>query len=75
MERIARRSRPAQSENDEMHSGAEEEAMGDERYLGMQAGDLDGKPYAKHWKPEKGPAGMRPAMQHPTRWLGPGCSS
>ena len=24
-------------------------------YLGMRAGDLDGKPYARHWKPEMAP--------------------
>ena len=29
--------------------------MNDEKYLGMKPGDLDGKPYAKYWKPEMAP--------------------
>ena len=29
--------------------------MNDERYLGMRPGDLDGKPYAKYWKPDMAP--------------------
>jgi hypothetical protein len=29
--------------------------MASDKYLGMRAGDLDGKPYAKYWNPEMGP--------------------
>jgi len=29
--------------------------MSEEHYLGMRQGDLDGKPYAKYWKPDMGP--------------------
>ncbi len=29
--------------------------MSSGRYLGMRSGDLDGKPYAKHWNPQMGP--------------------
>ncbi len=31
------------------------------KYLGMRPGDLDGKPYARHWNPDMGP------MQEPAR--------
>ncbi len=33
--------------------------MKQERYLGMRPGDLDGKPYARHWNPE-----MAPMQEH-----------
>lgn len=33
--------------------------MKQDHYLGMRSGDLDGKPYAKYWKPE-----MRPLQPH-----------
>lgn len=36
--------------------------MKDQSYLGMRPGDLDGKPYAKYWKPEMGPL-PEPATQ------------
>lgn len=29
--------------------------MSEEKYLGMRHGDLEGKPYAKYWKPEMAP--------------------
>ncbi|NND68590.1 MAG: hypothetical protein HKN19_13465 [Halioglobus sp.] len=34
--------------------------MTNNRYLGMQPGDLDGKPYAKYWNPEMAP--LSPAV-------------
>ncbi len=33
--------------------------MKQERYLGLRPGDLDGKPYARHWNPE-----MAPMQEH-----------
>lgn len=29
--------------------------MSEDKYLGMRSGDLDGKPYARHWNPDMGP--------------------
>ena len=40
--------------------------MSDEKYLGMKAGELEGKPYAKYWNPEMAPmqAHAQKALMH-----------
>jgi len=40
--------------------------MKSEKYLGMRAGDLDGKPYAKYWNPQMGvlPTQSQQALLH-----------